>query len=202
MYICSWGPEAIVHTISSWDFGDGNHLAISIETRREKSESYSAIRGFFRQFEVYYVVADERDVIRLRTNYDGQQLWLYHLQVPTQTAHALLLDFINSINILVDHPQWYNALTNNCTTAIRHHARRIEKAGPFNWRILVNGHIEELAYERGMIDTTLPLPELIRISNITQKAKAANTAADFSEQIRRGLPGYDTQLHPQRGDTL
>lgn len=191
MFICSWGSPFIVHTITSWDFGNGQHLAVSIETRKEKGESYSAIRGFFRQFEVYYVMADERDVVRLRTNYRGETVRLYHTRVQPEVARALLLDFIAEINQLNEKPQWYNALTCNCTTAIRHHAERIGKAHPWDWRVLLNGNLEKLAYERGTIDTRFPLAELIQISDITQKAKAADGDADFSERIRKGLPDFD-----------
>src|SRR5271155_3195556 len=115
LFLSFWGPTQIAHTIASWDFDDGQHLAISIETRKEKGESYSALRGFFRQYELYYVVADERDLIALRTNHRGEQVYLYHLRVPAADARALLVDYLDEVNRLADHPEWYNALTQNCT---------------------------------------------------------------------------------------
>ena len=191
MFLCFWGPTLIAHTITSWEFDDGPPLAISIETRKEKGESYSAIRGFFRQYEIYYVVADERDVIRLRTNYRGERVYLYRLRGRPEGAKAVLLDYITEINRLADHPRWYNALTHNCTTAIRYHALHVGEGQPWDWRILANGRIDELGYERGRIDTSLPFPELKARSDITQKAKDADSAADFSAVIREGLPGMD-----------
>jgi Domain of unknown function (DUF4105) len=121
LFLSFWGPVHIAHTIASWEFDDGQHLAISIETRKEKGESYSALRGFFRQYELYYVIADERDLVGLRTNYRGERLYLYRIRMPASQARALLVDYLNEVNRLVDHPQWYNALTRWPCTAIRVH---------------------------------------------------------------------------------
>ncbi len=193
LFLSFWGPTEIAHTIVSWDFDDGQHLAISIETRKQKGESYSAIRGFFRQYELYYVVADERDLVGLRTNYRGEQVYLYRLRVPAADARALLVDYLTQVNQLADHPEWYNALTQNCTTAIRGHAQNIGAGGNLDWRLLANGHLDELLYERGQIDTSIPLADLRSRSNITEKAKAAGDSPDFSARIRQGLPGTDGQ---------
>jgi hypothetical protein len=189
LFLSFWGPTEIAHTIMSWDFGDGQHLAISIETRKQKGESYSAIRGFFRQYELYYVVADERDPIALRTNYRGEQVYLYRLRASAAQARALLVDYLNEVNQLADHPEWYNALTQNCTTTIRGHAQNIGAGGNLDWRLLANGHLDELLYERGQIVTSIPLADLRARSNVTEKAKAADDAPDFSAHIREGVPG-------------
>jgi hypothetical protein len=191
LFLSFWGPTVIAHTITSWEFDDGQHLAISIETRKEKGESYSAIRGFFRQYEVYYVVADERDVVRLRTNYRGERVFLYRIRMRPEAARALLLDYVKEINLLAEKPRWYNALTHNCTTAIRYHAKNVAVNRPWDWRILANGRFDEFGYEQGRIDTSMPFPELRKRSDITEKAKAANDAPDFSARIREGLPGQD-----------
>src|SRR6202035_2568939 len=111
MFLSYWGPTLIAHTIASWEFDDGRHLAISIETRKERGETYSALRGFFRQYELVYVVADEHDLIGLRTDYRGEQVYLYRLRVSAVPARALLVDYLQEINRLAEHPQWYNALT-------------------------------------------------------------------------------------------
>lgn len=189
LFLSFWGPTEIAHTIVSWAFDDGQHLAISIETRKEKGESYSALRGFFRQYELYYVVADERDLVGLRTNYRGEQVYLYRIRATAAQARALLVDYLHEVNQLVDHPEWYNALTQNCTTTIRGHAQNIGAGGNLDWRLLANGHLDELLYERGQIDTTLPFADLRSRSNITEKAKAAGDSPDFSARIRQGLPG-------------
>ena len=116
-----WGSPAIAHTIMSWQFENAPPLAISIETRKRKGQEYSALKGFFKQYEIIYVVADERDVVGLRTNHRGEQVYLYRLKSTPALARALLLDYVDSINGLVEHPQFYNALADNCTTSIRRH---------------------------------------------------------------------------------
>ncbi len=189
LFLSFWGPTQIAHTIASWEFDDGQHLAISIETRKEKGESYSALRGFFRQYELYYVVADERDLVGLRTNYRGEQVYLYRIRVPVSQARALLVDYLKEVNRLADHPRWYNALTQNCTTTIRGHAQNAGAGGRLDWRLLANGHLDQLLYERGQINTDLPFTSLRIRSNITEKAKAADDSPDFSARIRQGLLG-------------
>ena len=191
LFLSFWGPTLIAHTITSWEFDGGQHLAISIETRKEKGESYSAVRGFFRQYEVYYVVADERDVVGLRTNYRGERVYLYRIRMQPERARALLFDFLKDVNSLAQKPRWYNALTYNCTTAIRYHVQHVAEGRPFDWRVLANGRGDELLYESRRIDTSVPFPELKKRSDITEKAKAANDAPDFSARIRVGLPGQD-----------
>jgi hypothetical protein len=151
LFISFWGPTQIAHTIVSWDFDDGQHLAISIETRKKKGEVYSAIRGFFRQYELYYVVADERDLIGLRTNYRGEQVFLYRIRAQPAEARALLVDYLETINQLNDHAQWYNALTQNCTTTIRARVQDLGAGRRLDWRLLANGHLDQLLYERGQI---------------------------------------------------
>lgn len=191
IFLSYWGSPMIAHTIMSWEFENDRHLAISIETRKEVGESYSAVLGFFRQFELYYVAADERDVIGVRTNHLGEQVFLYRLKTPLPVARNMLIDYLNEMNRLAIHPRWYNALTHNCTTTIRRHAKNVAPANPFNWKILVNGYIDELGYDRGTIDTRLPFAELRQKSDITNKARAAGNNPDFSRQIRNGLPGSD-----------
>jgi hypothetical protein len=188
LFLSFWGPTHIAHTIASWEFDDGQHLAISIETRKEMGESYSALRGFFHQYELYYVVADERDLIGLRTNYRREQVFLYHIRVPAEQARALLTDYLAEVNRLADHPRWYNALTQNCTTTIRGHAQNVGASGRLDWRLLANGHLDQLLYERGQIDTDISLDDLRNRSNITERAKAADNSPDFSACIRQGLP--------------
>jgi len=188
MFLSYWGPTLICHTITSWEFSDGQHLAISIETRKEVGEEYSAIRGFFRQFEVYYVVADERDVIGVRAGERGETEYLYRLNVPVDGARALLLDYLREVDVLDREPRWYNALTHNCTTTIRWHAREVGADRPFDWRLVVNGFIDEMAYERGQTDTSLPFAELRARSNVTDRARAALGDEDFPARIREGLP--------------
>jgi hypothetical protein len=188
LFLSYWGSPWIAHTIMSWEFADGRHLAISIETRKEQGESYSAVRGFFRQYELYYVVADERDLARLRTNYRGEDVYLYRLAVSPARAKALLLAYLGQVNQLKQQPVWYNAFTHNCTTSIRLNVQHIGIQNPWNWRILANGYIDELLYWRHTISRELPFAEIRERSNITARAKAADADPAFSARIREGLP--------------
>jgi hypothetical protein len=190
LFLNFWGPEHIAHTIASWRFADGSHIAVSIETRKESHEEYSATKGFFRQFEIYYVVADERDLIKVRTDHRGEDVYLYRMGFPLEDAKALLLDYMREINRLNQQPRWYNALTHNCTTAIRYHSKHIGAAGPLDWRLFANGHLPELGYERGVLDQSLPLEQLVEASYISDRAKALPADANFSNAIRQGLPGF------------
>jgi len=189
LFLVTWGAPGIAHTIASWEFEDQPPLAISIETRKQKGEAYSAIKGFFRQFELYYVVADERDVIGVRASHRGERPSLYRIDMYPENAKKLLLRYLDEVDDLAAKPRWYNALTHTCTTEIRWNLQAIGLKNPLDWRIFANAHLPELMYERKTIDTSLPLAELVRISDVTEKAKQADGAPDFSKRIREGLPG-------------
>jgi hypothetical protein len=189
LFMSYWGSPWIAHTILSWRFAEGSPLAISIETRRERTESYSAVRGFFREYEIFYVAADERDLVRLRTNYRGEHVYLYRMRTDPGRARALLLDYLKSMNALHTEPAWYNALTDNCTTSIRTHVKDVGGASALDWRLLANGHADEMMYERQALDTALPFPQLKSACSIDDRAKAADQDPRFSERIRDGVPG-------------
>ena len=188
LYMVYWGSPSIAHTILSWDFDDGQHLAISIETRKEQGESYSAVRGFFRQYELYYVIADERDVVGVRTDHRHEDVYLYPLRTPPARARAILLDYLETVNRLASRPTWYNALTHNCTTTVRMHTSDVVAGVPLDWRWLANGHLDELLYEIGAVNRDIPFAELKKRSYINPKAQAVGPNGDFSRLIRRGLP--------------
>jgi hypothetical protein len=194
LFLVTWGSPHIAHTMVSFGFTGGNYVCCSIETRKEKGEDYSAVKGLFRQFELTYILADERDLVRLRTNYrQGEEACLYRMKMTPQQGRELFLDYLRRANELRERAEWYNAITDNCTTGIRAQRAAADRA-PWDWRMLINGHLDELLYERGAIATNLPFAELKKLSHINPRAKAADQAADFSQQIRRGLPGFDETL--------
>ena len=117
----------------------GDHLAVSIETRKEKGEGYSTIKGFFRQYELYYVVADERDVIRLRTNYrqdPPEDVYVYRMQGPIENGRRVFLEYMRKINGSATQPEFYNTLTSNCTTEIWYNTLVNADHLPFSWKIV------------------------------------------------------------------
>jgi len=188
-YVVYWGSPAICHTMLSFGFGDEGYVCISIETRKEKGESYSAIKGFFRQFELTYVVADERDLVRLRTNFRDEQVYLYRLNTPPEVTRKVFLDYLEEINHLKKKPEWYNALTSNCTSNIRGHTKPYAARSPWSWKLIINGYLDEMVYDNGSVDRSLPFPEFKKRSFINDRAKAADKDPDFSKRIREGLPG-------------
>jgi len=183
-----WGSPWIAHPIASFQFADAPPLCFSIETRKKLGQTYSTIGGLYRQFELIYIVADERDVIRLRTNYRNEDIYLYRTTISPAHARERFLEYIHSLNALRNKPRWYNAITTNCTTSIRTQHPPNERM-PWDWRILLNGKGDELMYERHLIVTSgLPFAELKARSLINVRAKAADASTDFSQLIRIGLP--------------
>jgi hypothetical protein len=185
-----WMGPAIAHLFLSFGFGD-DHLAISIEARKAKGEGYSSAKGFFRQYELYYVVADERDVLRVRTNYrkdPPEDVYVYPLRVSRENMRRVFLEYIHQMNELREHPEFYNTLTTNCTTAILMNTRVNPGSLPFSWRVLVSGYTPAYVYESGRMDQSLPFEELKRRSLVNAAAQAADQAPDFSRRIRVGLP--------------
>lgn len=183
-----WGSPWIAHPIASFQFADAPPLCFSIETRKKLGQTYSTIGGLYRQFELIYIVADERDVIRLRTNYRNEDIYLYRTTISPAHARERFLEYVHSLNALRNKPRWYNAITTNCTTSIRTQHPPNERM-PWDWRILLNGKGDELMYERHLIATGgLPFAELKARSLINARAKAADASTDFSQLIRVGLP--------------
>ncbi|HTN71976.1 MAG TPA: DUF4105 domain-containing protein [Methylomirabilota bacterium] len=147
--------------------------------------------GFFKQYELFYVVTDERDLIRLRTNYRKDppgDVYLYRTRVPTTNARQQFLDYIRAINSLAEKPESYNALTTNCTTSIVTHTPVNQGGLPLSWKVFFSGYVPQYLYERAAIDTSLPFDELKRRSHVNPAAQAADQAPDFSQRIRMGLP--------------
>ncbi len=182
-----WMGPAIAHIFVSFAFAGGDHLAISIEARKEKGEGYSTLKGFFRQYELYYVVADERDVIRLRTNYrqdPPEDVYVYRMRGSVDNGRRLFTAYINKINDLNRSPEFYNTLTTNCTTNIWVHSKVNPEHPPFSWKILVSGYVPQYLYETGKLDTRLPFAELQRSAYVNLQAKRADGAPDFSQRIR------------------
>jgi hypothetical protein len=183
-----WGSPWISHPIVSFQFSDGLPLCFSIETRKTVGQKYSALAGLYRQYTLIYIVADERDVIRLRTNYRGEDVYLYRTLASPGQARERFLEYIKAMNMLHEHPRWYNEVTANCTTSIRTQ-RSVNQRAPWDWRMLINGTADELLYERHAIATGgLSFTELKQRSLIDERARAADHDPDFSRIIREGLP--------------
>ncbi len=183
-----WGSPWIAHPIVSFQFADALPLCFSIETRKTIGQQYSTLEGFYRQYTLIYIVADERDCIRLRTNYRREDVYLYHTLASPAQARQRFREYIGTLNALHENPRWYNAVTSNCTTSIR--AQRAAKLrAPWDWRILLNGKADEMLYQDHAVATGgLSFTELKQRSLINERARAADQNPDFSRVIREGLP--------------
>jgi len=183
-----WGSPWIAHPIVSFQFSDGLPLCFSIETRKTIGQQYSTLEGFYRQYALIYVVADERDCIRLRTNYRREDVYLYHTLASPAQARQRFREYINTVNVLHENARWYNAVTSNCTTSIRAQ-RAVKLRAPWDWRILLNGKADEMLYQDHAIATGgLSFTELKQRSLIDARARAADDDPNFSHLIREGLP--------------
>jgi Domain of unknown function (DUF4105) len=187
-YISYFTEGPVGHTFVSFIFDNAPPLSISIETRPEVGEGFAPVASLFKQFELIYVIGDERDLVRVRTNYRGEPVYLYRLNTSAADARRLLLIYLGRINELADRPEFYNLLTNSCTINIVRYANAAGRRGRFDIRHLLNGLIDGYLYYSGRIDTTLPFDELRRRSLINEAAQTADGTADFSERIRASLP--------------
>ena len=187
-FVSYWTPGPVGHTFLSFNFANAPPLCISIETRPEVGEGFSPIASMFKQFELIYVVGDERDIVRVRTNYRHDDVYLYHIRTSPENARQLFLVYLDRINELYNRPEFYHLLSNSCTINIVRYARSTGKISGFDIRHFLNGLIDSYLYSIGALDTTLPFRELRRRSLINDAAQAAGDAPDFSERIRAAVP--------------
>jgi hypothetical protein len=186
-----WGSPWIAHPILSFQFDNAAPVCFSIETRMVVGQEYSAIGGLYRQYELIYLCSVERDVIRLRTNYRHEDIYLYHTTQTPDEARQRFHEYLTAMNELHDHPRWYNAVTSNCTTSIRSQHAAAQRL-PLDWRILLNGKMDEMLYEDGVFAGGLPFPELKKSALIDTAAQAADASPNFSQLIRAGRPGFES----------
>jgi hypothetical protein len=187
-FVSYWSEGLVAHTFVSFIFDNAPPLSISIETRPEVGEGFNPVASLFKQFELIYVVGDERDLVRVRTNYRKEVVYLYRLNSSLDNERRLLVVYLKRINELADRPEFYHLLSNSCTINIIRYLNAAGRTGRFDIRHLFNGLIDSYLYHSGRVDTTLPFDELRRRSRITEAAQAADDAPDFSERIRAALP--------------
>lgn len=187
-YVSFWMKGPIGHTFLSFTFDDAPPLSVSIETRPEKGEGFDPLASLFRRFELIYVVGEERDLVRLRTNFRDEDVFLYRLNVSPQAAQALFLEYVRRINELANRPEFYNLLSNSCTVNIVRYANLAGRQGGWSIRHYFNGWIDRYFYDEGYLDSDLPFAELRRRSDITAVSKAAGDGPDYPQKIRANLP--------------
>jgi hypothetical protein len=186
-----WTVRAIAHVLVSFCFQDGERVVFSVEIRRQRDQAFSALGGFFKLFELSILAADERDVIRLRTNVRCEDDYLYRLRLSRSAMRSLFLGYVDQANRLVRTPRYYNTVTANCTTLIFQMMQHIVGRLPLDPRLLFSGYLPGYAYRVGGLDRRYPLAQLRAFGRISQRARSAPPDAVFSEAIRHGIPPLD-----------
>ena len=188
-----WMGPAIAHTLVSFGFvdeaGRTEQLAFSVEIRKERHESFSAVAGFFKRFELALVAADERDVLRVRTNVRDEDVYLYRVALPPEAARSLFLAYLDQAAALARRPRFYDTLTANCTTIVFEMAQRIVGGLPMDWRLLASGYLPEYLARIDGLAAKQDLASLRAAGRITERAKRADDDPRFAERIRAGVPG-------------
>ena len=185
-FLSHWSGPVMAHTLVSFGFSDQQYLCVSVEARRQQWQTYSPLWGLFRSYELMFVLGDERDIIRLRTNFRHENVYMYRLRLPSQHLRRLLLDYVTRIERLAIQPEWYNSITSNCTTNLfyQRHANAPWWLLP---NIVLNGLSARAMYRLGFLDNRLPFEELQARSSIRERALEAGDAADFSQKIPQGM---------------
>jgi hypothetical protein len=182
--LSNWGIADVSHLILSFGFADGTHVAVSVETRRENGEPQTTVRSLFKQYELMYVVGDERDLLRLRADFRKETLRLYPLRATPEEVRTLFREVMERASQLAAHPEYYNMITQNCTTSLLPQRAKIRPERYGDLRVLLNGRFDELLYERGSIATDLPLDEARRLFTVKPGPADPGTSLDYSRRIR------------------
>jgi hypothetical protein len=188
LIVSYWTGPAIAHLLLSFGFADGRHVVFSVEIRREKTEVFSEIGGFFKEFELSIIAAEERDIVRLRTNVRREDTYLYRLNLGESAMRSLFLSYVEEANSLARAPRFYHTITANCTTLVYFMLRRILARLPFSYRVLLSGYLPEYVHAVGGLDQRHTLAELRSLGYISERAREADASESFSQDIRMGIP--------------
>ena len=183
------GAAALAHTMISFGLVDGSFIVVSVEVRKEFDEDYSAVQGLGPKFELMYVVGDEKDLIRVRTGHKDTAVYVYPTVATPAHAQALFVDIMARVNKLAVEPEFYNTLTNNCTTNLKSHVNRIAGGRlKYDWRVLLPAHSAKYAYDLGLLDNSIPFENLQSLALVNDLADKYHDAPDFSNKIRGRRP--------------
>ena len=182
-----FGSSGAAHVFVSFGLADGTYIAISVEIRREEGEEFNPLRGMMGFYELIYVIADEKDVIKLRTNFRKNTVRLYPVRATEEQVQTVFVDMLKRANRLARTPELYDTITNNCITNIARHVKKLPGARLpwWDYRYLLGSYVDELAYNRGLIDTDMSLEEARKAFTINERALAAADSSFFSHDIRK-----------------
>jgi len=188
MIVSSWALPSIAHMLISFGFGENEYVVFSVEIRRQKDQVFSEIGGFFKEFELVVIAAQERDIVRLRTNVRREETYLFRMSFEPAVMRALFLAYVAEANALVREPRFYHTITRNCTTVLYRMLKRIVRRLPFSYRVLLSGYMPEYFYGIGYLDQRHPLEELRAFGYVSERGRIADQSPTYSADIRRGIP--------------
>jgi hypothetical protein len=184
-FVSYWMPGPFGHTFVSFVFANSPPVNVSIETRNEVGEGYDPVASLFKEYDLIYVVGDERDIVGVRTNHRGEDVYMYRIRGTPEGARQLFATYVDRINSLADHAEWYHLVSNSCTINVVRYARALTPIERFNPRFYLNGLIDRFLYSARLVDTSVPFRELRERARITDDAQAAGEPADFYKRIRQ-----------------
>ncbi len=184
LFVSTWGDPRVAHLIVSFVFSARDPLAFSIETRRERSEGWSMLAGFMRSYELILIAADERDVIRVRTNLRHEEVRRYRLDTTAQMRRSLVDQYVREMNNLARRPRFYNTLFCNCTTEVVRILRAAGRPVPANWEIIASGLVPMYLHQLGLLEDKRPFAEVYAAADIGPAAREADEDPAFWRRIR------------------
>jgi len=184
LFLSTWGNPNIAHTLVGFGFTDGSHVVFSVEIRKERHEEFSEIAGFFKQYEIALVAADENDIIRTRTNVRKEDVSMYRVLLTPEQAKKLLLSYVHKGNRLAKEPEFYHTLTANCTTVVYDMIRLIVPGIPMDYRILLSGRLPAYIYDLGGLGRETTLQDIMDRASISARAQEIKEHENYSKFIR------------------
>jgi uncharacterized protein DUF4105 len=188
MIVSYWARPSIAHMLISFGFGENDYVVFSVEIRRQKDQTFSEIGGFFKEFELIVIAAEERDIVRLRTNVRQEDTYLFRMNFEPEVMRTLFLAYVAEANALVREPRFYHTITGNCTTVLYRMLKRIVRRLPFSYRVLLSGYMPEYFYGIGYLDQRYRLEELRAFGYVSERGRRADESPTYSADIRRGIP--------------
>ncbi len=188
VFLSYWAGPNMAHFILSFGFEGDEYLAWSVEVRREVGGEFSPVADAFKAHSLIIFAADERDAVGLRTNIEKADVQIFRLRASPEVARELLLQYVEDANKLAVRPEFYNSITTNCTTTVLRMMEAVGDPFPFDWRLIVNGYLPGYAYDRGAVDTSIPLEDLRELGSISESAQAEGLTESYSTAIRHGVP--------------
>ncbi len=185
LFLSNWGIKAVSHVLVSFEFENGQHVVFSVEIRKEKGEKYSNIAGFFKEFELTLIAADEGDIVKVRTNVRNENVSRYPIKLNSHNRRALFLSYLEEGNKLAANPEFYNTVTANCSTVAFKLVKAIAPDIRYNWRVMASGYLPDYLYDIGNFDTNISLEETIAKALINPRAIKVTDAQNFSTEIRK-----------------